>query len=182
MSFIDTPINGLKIFEPKIFKDSRGYFFESFNKKAFLEVGIDTDFVQDNQSFSTYGTMRGLHLQTGSMAQAKLVRVLKGTVLDVAIDLRRDSPTFGKHFTIELSSENHKHLYIPRNFAHGFIVLSETAEFFYKVDNYYSPKDEYGIMHSDPAFNIDWKIPAEQMLIAEKDKNLASFEDFKKTL
>lgn len=182
MPFIETPIRDLIIFEPKIFRDSRGYFFESFNKNTFIEAGITREFVQDNQSFSTFGTLRGLHLQVGAMVQAKLVRVLKGKVLDVAVDLRSDSPTFGQHFGIELSSENQKQLYIPRNFAHGFVVLSETAEFFYKVDNFYSPRDEYGIMYSDPLLNIDWKIPLENLLIADKDKNLASFEDFKKTL
>lgn len=182
MPFIETPIKDLLIFEPKIYQDSRGYFFESFNKKTFLEVGITNEFVQDNQSFSNYGTLRGLHLQRGEMPQAKLVRVLSGKVLDIAVDLRQNSPTFGQHFSIELSAENQKQLYIPRYFAHGFIVLSEKADFFYKVDNFYSPKDEYGIIYSDPQLNIDWKLPIQDISIASKDSNLSSFEDFKKTL
>ena len=182
MPFIETPLKNLMIFEPRIFHDSRGYFFESFNKNIFMEVGIVREFVQDNHSFSTYGALRGLHFQRGEMSQAKLIRVLKGKVLDVTVDLRPDSPTFGQHFSYELSEENHKQIYIPRNFAHGFIVLSEVAELFYKVDNFYSSKDECGINYSDPQLKIDWKVPSQYMIISDRDKNLLSFENFKKTI
>ena len=182
MPFIETPIKDLLVFEPKIFNDPRGYFFESFNQRTFAEAGIERPFVQDNQSFSTYGTLRGLHLQKGNAVQAKLVRVLQGSVLDVAIDLRVDSPSFGKHFSIELTAENKKQLYVPRGFAHGFVVLSEIAEFFYKCDNFYVPGSELGIIYNDKKLNIDWVVPEEKLILSDKDKILLSFDEAKRHL
>lgn len=179
MPFIETPIKDLLVFEPKVFKDARGYFFESYNQRTFAEAGIERPFVQDNQSFSTYGILRGLHMQKGEAAQAKLVRVLQGTVLDVAVDLRKNSKTFGQHFSIELSSENQKQLYVPRGFAHGFVVLSEVAEFFYKCDNFYVKDAELGVIYNDPILNIDWRIPKEKLLLADKDLSLSSFDEMK---
>lgn len=173
MPFLETPIQDLWVFEPQVFEDKRGYFFESFNQKTFQQAtGLDVNFVQDNQSKSGYGVLRGLHFQLGEHAQAKLVRVLSGAVLDVAVDLRLHSPTFGKHFTVELSAENRRQLFIPRGFAHGFIVLSETAEFFYKCDNYYAPKHEGGVIYNDADLGIDWGVPEAQLIVSEKDKNL----------
>ncbi|MGB0806693.1 MAG: dTDP-4-dehydrorhamnose 3,5-epimerase, partial [Salibacteraceae bacterium] len=152
MNFIETKLKGCFVIEPKIFGDKRGYFLESFNFKKFNEaIGYEVDFIQDNQSFSSYGVLRGLHLQTGKDAQAKLVRVLSGKVLDVAVDVRPGSETYGEHVAVELSHENKKQLFVPRGFAHGFVVLSETAEFFYKVDNYYAPQSESGLLFNDPA-------------------------------
>ncbi|MBC8045748.1 MAG: dTDP-4-dehydrorhamnose 3,5-epimerase [Fimbriimonadaceae bacterium] len=177
MPFIDTHISGLFIFEPKVFEDIRGYFFESFNEKTFEEKGINTNFVQDNQSKSSYGVLRGLHYQLNPFAQAKLVRVISGEVLDVALDIRNGSSTFGKHFSIILSAENRKQLYIPRGFAHGFVVLSETAEFFYKCDNFYSKENDAGIIYNDNQLQIDWKIPVDKLNISDKDKNLPLFTD-----
>mgnify|MGYP006246802901 CR=1 FL=1 len=177
MPFKETPIPGLVIFEPKVFEDCRGYFFESFNAKVFDELGIDTNFVQDNQSKSTYGVLRGLHFQRGPYAQAKLVRVLSGEVLDVAVDLRKDSPTHGQHFSIILSGENKTQLYVPRGFAHGFVVLSETAEFFYKCDNFYSRENEDGIIFNDPDLSIDWQVPESDLIVSEKDKVLPRFKE-----
>ena len=165
-----TPLEGLLIVEPKVFKDQRGYFFESYNKKLYAENGITDNFVQDNQSFSSYGVVRGLHYQLNPFAQSKLVRVLQGKIFDVAVDLRKDSPTFGQWFGVELSSENFLQLYIPRGFAHGFSVLSETAVVFYKCDNYYAPDYEEGILFDDPVLNIDWKVPIEKVIVSEKDK------------
>jgi len=175
MNITPTDFDDLYIIEPTVFEDSRGYFFESFHQKKFEDAtGIRCDFVQDNQSRSVYGVIRGLHLQVPPMAQAKLVRVLKGEVLDVVVDLRKDKPTFGKSFTINLSAENRLQLFIPRGFAHGIAVLSEEAEFFYKCDNYYSPENERGIMFNDASLNIDWKIDPEKRIISDKDqKNLA---------
>jgi dTDP-4-dehydrorhamnose 3,5-epimerase len=175
MPFIETGIQGLFVFEPKVFPDSRGYFFESYNKNIFTEQGINIDFVQDNQSSSTYGVIRGLHFQLPPYAQSKLVRVLSGRILDVAVDIRRGSPTFGKHFTIELSAENKKQLLLPHGFAHGFSVLSETAEVLYKCDAFYNKQSESGIMFNDPELNIDWQIPADLQVISEKDMNNPSF-------
>jgi len=177
MPFIETPIKDLIVFEPKIFNDSRGFFFESYNQRTFAEAGIERPFVQDNQSLSTYGTLRGIHLQRGEASQAKLVRVLQGAVLDVAVDLRVDSPTFGQHFSIELTAENKKQLYVPRGFAHGFVVLSEMAEFFYKCDNFYSPGSEVGIMFNDKTLNVDWMVPVEDLILSDKDKELLSFSE-----
>lgn len=177
MIFSETKLKGCFVLEPNVFNDNRGYFFESFNKERFNRgIGIAVNFVQDNQSFSSKGVIRALHYQTGEHAQAKLVRVLSGKVLDVAVDLRKNSPTFGEHISIELSSENKKQLFIPRGFAHGFIVLSDTVEFFYKCDNYYNKTSEGGIIFNDPTLNIDWKLPADQYKVSEKDLVLPTLE------
>lgn len=179
MPFTDTHIPGLFVFEPQVFADARGYFFESFNLKTFSDKGIREAFVQDNQSSSSYGVLRGLHYQLAPYAQAKLVRVISGEVLDVAVDIRQGSPTFGEHFSIVLSAENKKQLYIPRGFAHGFVVLSERAEFFYKCDNFYSKEHDAGIIFSDAQLGIDWKVPAEKLIISDKDKILPAFPEAK---
>lgn len=177
MNFIKTEIEGVYIIEPRIFRDARGYFFESYNAAEFACNGIDTVFVQDNQSQSSYGVIRGLHCQLGEHSQAKLVRVLQGRVLDVAVDIRPGSPTFGKHVSVELSAENQRQLFIPRHFLHGFSVLSETAVFAYKVDNLYCKESEFGIRYDDPEIGIDWKIPAEAVLTSEKDRIANSLKD-----
>jgi dTDP-4-dehydrorhamnose 3,5-epimerase len=169
MPFIQTPIPNLLVFEPKIHEDSRGYFFESFNLQTFRAEGIEINFVQDNQSSSNYGVIRGLHYQLNPYAQVKLIRVLSGRILDVAVDIRKGSPTFGKNFSIELSAENKKQLFIPAGFAHGFSVLSEQAEVFYKCDDFYSKTDEGGVNYADPSLNIDWKIDLKDALVSEKD-------------
>jgi len=169
MAFTKTHIEGLLIFEPRVFTDERGYFYESFNKNAFAEAGVQDEFVQDNQSKSTYGVLRGLHYQTGEHAQSKLVRVLEGSVLDVAVDIRPDSPTYGEYYAIELSAENQLQFYVPHGFAHGFLVLSDTATFFYKCDNFYNKASEGGIAYDDPTLNIDWQIPTKDLLLSEKD-------------
>lgn len=170
MNIIKTDIEGVLIIEPKVFGDDRGYFFESFSQKEFEKKVCKTTFVQDNESKSKYGVLRGLHFQKPPYAQAKLVRVVKGKVLDVAVDIRKDSPTFGKHVAIELSEENKRQLFIPKGFAHGFAVLSEEAVFQYKCDNYYAPQAEGGILWNDPALNIDWKLRIEDVILSEKDK------------
>lgn len=176
MRVIETKLQGCYILEPDVFIDDRGYFLETFNKVRFeAAVGQEINFVQDNQSFSKRGVVRALHYQRGDFAQAKLVRVLYGRVLDVAVDLRRNSPTFGEHFSIELSAENKKQLFIPRGFAHGFVTLSETAEFFYKCDNFYNQKAEGGIIFNDPTLNIDWKFPESDFIVSAKDKKLPEF-------
>lgn len=177
MNFIKTEIEGLVIIEPRIFRDARGYFFESYNAAEFARNGINAVFVQDNQSQSSYGVIRGLHCQLGEHSQAKLVRVLQGRVLDVAVDIRPGSPTFGKHVAVELSAENQRQLFIPRHFLHGFSVLSETAVFAYKVDNLYCKESEFGIRYDDPEIGIDWKIPAEAVLTSEKDRIANSLKD-----
>lgn len=169
MPFIETPISGLLVFEPKVFYDDRGYFFESFNARTWTEVGVDTPFVQDNQSRSTVGVLRGLHFQTGEMAQAKLVRVIEGEVLDVVVDIREGSPTYGQWYSIRLSNENKRQMYVPRGFAHGYVVLSDTAEFAYKCDNYYSKAHEGGIKFDDPNLAIDWEFDLAQVIVSEKD-------------
>jgi dTDP-4-dehydrorhamnose 3,5-epimerase len=169
MPFIKTELPDLLVFEPKVFEDSRGYFFESYNANVFKEAGIDIAFVQDNQSSSAYGVIRGLHFQLNPHAQSKLVRVLSGRILDVAVDLRKGSPTFGKSFTIELSAENKKQLFVPRGFAHGFSVLSERAEVMYKCDAFYHKQSEGGIRFDDPVLNIDWQIPLEKAVVSDKD-------------
>ncbi len=179
MPFIDTPIPGLYVFEPQVFADARGYFYESFNAQVFGAKGINTEFVQDNQSFSTKGVLRGLHYQLAPYAQAKLVRVITGEVLDVAVDIRKGSPTFGQHFSIVLSAENKKQLYIPRGFAHGFVVLSDTATFFYKCDNYYNKEHDAGIRFNDPAIGIDWQLDPSLIQVSEKDAALPFFADAK---
>lgn len=177
MQVEETKLKGCFIITPAVFKDSRGYFFESFNKSKFEALTkANGDFVQDNQSFSTYGTVRGLHMQVGDSAQAKLVRVLAGEVLDVAVDLRPGSDTYGEWFSIRLSAENNLQLYIPRGFAHGFSVLSETAVFAYKCDNYYDKAAEAGIRFDDTTLNIDWGVPAEAMQLSEKDLELPFFK------
>lgn len=180
--FTDTYIKDLLIFEPSIFTDHRGDFFESYNKKLFANAGITCDFVQDNQIASTYGVLRGLHFQTGKHAQAKLVRVLHGAVLDVAVDIRKNSLTFGKYFSIELSSNNNKQLFIPRGFAHGFVVLSDTAIFSYKCDNYYYKNAESGIYFQDPNLAIDWILPANDLIINQRDMQLQRLENFYQVL
>ena len=163
--------------EPIVFKDDRGYFFESFNANTFnASVGQKINFVQDNQSFSSKGVVRAIHYQTGEFAQAKLVRVLSGRVLDIAVDLRQDSPTFGQHIAIELSAENKKQLFVPRGFGHGFSVLSDTAEFFYKCDNFYNKASEGGIIYNDPELNIDWKLPINEIKVSQKDLELPTLE------
>jgi dTDP-4-dehydrorhamnose 3,5-epimerase len=170
MKVTKTEIDGVFIIEPQVFEDERGYFFESYNKEKLKEQGIDYDFIQDNQSKSKYGTIRGIHFQKGAYAQAKLVRVLEGTVLDVAVDLRKDSPTFGKHVEVELSAENRRQLMIPRGFGHGFSVLSETAVFAYKCDNVYNKASEGGLRYNDPKLGIDWKIDTDKAILSDKDK------------
>ena len=179
-NFIKTQIEGVYIIEPKIFKDSRGYFFESYNESEFIKNGITNRFVQDNQSKSSYGVIRGLHCQLGKHSQAKLVRVLQGKVLDVAVDIRRGSPTFGKHVAVELSDENMRQLFIPRDFLHGFSVLSDTAIFAYKVDNLYNKESEFGIRYDDPEIGVDWKLPTDKILTSEKDRLANKLQDIYK--
>ena len=179
MPFHKTEFPGLLVFEPVVYEDSRGYFFESYNEKIFQQQKIDLRFVQDNQSSSSYGVVRGVHYQLNPHAQTKLVRVLKGMVLDVAIDIRRNSPTYAKVFSIELSSKNKKQLLIPPGFAHGFSVLSERAAVFYKCDEFYDKETEAGIRYNDPSLGIDWKIPAEKIIISERDQQLPLLADCK---
>ena len=172
-----TKLEGCFIIHDTVFGDQRGYFFESFNKKTFLQqTGIDVDFVQDNQSRSQKGVLRGLHFQHSEFAQSKLVRVLEGKVLDIAGDLRKKSATYGQHIAVELSGESHTQFYVPRGFAHGFVVLSETATFFYKCDNYYNKAAEGGIIYNDPELGIDWGLPQEQLLLSEKDTVLPTLK------
>ncbi|MBR2412723.1 MAG: dTDP-4-dehydrorhamnose 3,5-epimerase [Alphaproteobacteria bacterium] len=177
MNFIKTEIDGVIIVEPRIFNDARGYFFESYNAAEFAANGIPNTFVQDNQSKSSYGVVRGLHCQLGEHAQAKLVRVLHGTVLDVAVDIRPGSPTFGKHVAVELSAENNRQLFIPRGFLHGFSVLSDTAIFAYKCDNLYAPQSEFGIRFDDPDIGIDWRVPADKIITSDKDNIAKGLKD-----
>ncbi|MDD4817998.1 MAG: dTDP-4-dehydrorhamnose 3,5-epimerase [Victivallaceae bacterium] len=169
MNIVKTEIDGVLIIEPKVFGDARGYFFESWNENSYQSAGITGRWVQDNESKSGYGVLRGLHYQAAPYAQAKLVRVISGTVLDVAVDIRRGSPTFGRHLAVELSGENKRQLYIPRGFAHGFAVLSEEVLFAYKCDNLYMPTHERGIAFDDPELGINWRIPADRMLLSPKD-------------
>ena len=179
MNFIKTELDGVVIIEPKIFKDERGYFFESYNEAEFVKNGIPNRFVHDNQSMSTYGVVRGLHCQLGDKSQAKLVRVLQGKVLDVAVDVRPDSPTFGKHVEVELSAENQRQLFIPKGFLHGFSVLSETAIFAYKCDNLYCKESEFGIRYDDPEIGVDWRIPTEKIITSQKDRLANKLRDLK---
>jgi len=175
-----TKLAGCFILEPNVFGDHRGYFFESYNEKSLNDaIGQDIHFVQDNQSFSSYGVIRGLHAQSGMYAQAKLVRVLKGAVLDVAVDFRPESPTYGQHITVLLSAENRCQLYIPRGFLHGFVVVSEQAEFFYKCDNFYYKDAEIGVRYDDPTLSIDWTIPIKDLILSEKDKELPFLDEIK---
>jgi len=177
MKVTEAKLKGCFIIEPTVFKDSRGYFFESFNEQNFEKLtGQNGHFVQDNQSTSTYGVIRGLHFQTGDFAQAKLVRVLEGKVLDVAVDIRPDSETYGEWVSVELSKENNLQLYVPRGFAHGFSVLSERAVFAYKCDNVYNKESEGGLRYDDPTLNINWGIPADKMNISDKDVILPHFK------
>jgi dTDP-4-dehydrorhamnose 3,5-epimerase len=175
MPFITTDFSGLLIFEPAVYKDDRGYFFESYNEQTFQREGIMNRFVQDNQSFSTYGVIRGLHYQLQPHAQAKLIRVLQGTIFDIAVDLRKDSPTYGKYMGIELSAGNRQQFLIPQGFAHGFSVLSETAEVSYKCDAFYDKDSEGGIRYDDPDLNIDWQVPAGKAIVSQKDLGLPVF-------
>ncbi len=173
-----TALQGCFIIHDTVFEDSRGYFFESFNRDTFYkQTGFDTNFVQDNQSCSSRGVLRGLHFQTGEFAQAKLVRVLEGKVLDVVVDIRKNSATFGEHVALELSEYSHTQLYIPRGFAHGFLVLSKRAVFFYKCDSYYNKQAEGGIMYNDPSLNIDWKLPVEELILSDKDQQNPFLKD-----
>ena len=177
MNFIPTKINGLYVLEPMVFEDDRGYFFESYNKALFENNGHELNFVQDNQSKSSYGVIRGLHYQLEPHSQYKLVRVIEGNVLDVAVDLRKGSPSYKKWFSIELSADNRKQLLIPRGFAHGYSVLSKFAVFCYKCDNLYNPKSERGIIYNDTSLNINWEMPEEDIIISQKDINLPSFNN-----
>lgn len=178
MEVIKTDIEGVVIIEPRIFKDARGYFFESFSAKEFQEKVCQTTFVQDNESFSSYGVVRGLHFQKPPYTQSKLVRVIKGAVLDVAVDLRKGSPTYGKHVAVELTGENHRQLFIPKGFAHGFSVLSDEVLFQYKCDNFYAPEADGGISIKDEELGIDWQIPTENALLSEKDLKHPLLKDF----
>ena len=178
MDFIKTPMEGLMVLQPRVFKDNRGYFFEAYNQNTLKEAGIECSFVQDNESFSCRGTVRGLHFQKPPFAQAKLVRVIQGTVYDVAVDLRAGSPTFGRWYGVELSGENKKQFFIPGGFAHGFSVLSETALFCYKCDNFYSRASEGGIYLYDRELGIDWRIPADKAVLSDKDRKNPSFAEY----
>lgn len=178
MEYINTEFRDLIVCQPKLLGDSRGYFYETFNEQRFKsQTGISVHFVQDNQSMSQYGVVRGLHMQGGEFSQAKLVRCIKGKVLDVVVDLRKNEPTFGKTFSVILSEENHTQLFIPRGFAHGFSVLSETAVFVYKCDNFYNPNFEIGLAYNDPKFAIDWQLPAADFIVSEKDQNNPAFAE-----
>jgi dTDP-4-dehydrorhamnose 3,5-epimerase len=176
MKVINEPLPGLKVIQPNVFEDARGYFYESYNADAFKKIGIPEEFVQDNQSLSNRGVLRGLHFQTPPMAQGKLVRVIQGSVLDVAVDLRKDSPTYGQHFTIELTGTNKLMFYVPVGFAHGFAVLEDQTIFSYKCTNLYSPENEGGIMWNDPTLNIDWQV--ESPSLSAKDEVNMNFNDF----
>lgn len=178
MEVIKTEIDGVLIIEPKVFGDHRGYFLESFNEREFaLKTGQELHFVQDNESKSCYGVVRGLHFQKGEKAQAKLVRVIKGRVLDVAVDIRPDSPTFGKYVSAELTAKNHRQLFIPKGFAHGFAVLSPEVVFQYKCDEFYCPEAEGAIAWDDPDLSIDWKLPAEDVILSDKDRRHPNLKD-----
>lgn len=178
MEVIKTAIEGLVIIEPKVFQDVRGYFFESFSQREFEEKVRKINFVQDNESMSSYGVMRGLHFQRPPFTQSKLVRCVKGKVLDVAVDIRKGSPTYGQHVAVELSEDNHRQFFVPRGFAHGFAVLSETAIFQYKCDNFYAPQADGGISIKDKTIDIDWQIPIENAILSEKDINHLCLKDF----
>jgi dTDP-4-dehydrorhamnose 3,5-epimerase len=179
MTIVKTEIEGVFVVEPRVFGDSRGYFFESFNQRDFAQqTGINVTFVQDNESCSHYGVVRGLHFQLPPYAQSKLVRVVEGRVLDVAVDIRHGSPTYGQHVAVELSAENKRQFFLPKGFAHGFAVLSETAIFQYKCDEYYHPEAEGAIAWDDPTLAIDWKVAATDVLLSEKDRHHQRFNDF----
>ena len=178
MKLVSTHISDLFVLEPKVFGDERGYFLESYQKQWFDENVGETTFIQDNESKSSRGVLRGLHFQRPPYSQAKLVRVIEGEVLDIAIDLRKDSKTYGQHYSLKLSAENKKQLFVPKGFAHGFVVLSESAIFSYKVDNVYSPSHDDGIIWNDPVLNIDWNLDEESISLSEKDQKLQSFTEF----
>lgn len=183
MRIEQTPLKDCFIIHEKVHGDARGYFVETYNQRDFkAATGLEIEFVQDNQSRSTKGVLRGLHMQRGSSAQAKLVRVLEGAVLDIAVDLRKGSPSFGQHYAIELTADNHKQFFVPAGFAHGFVVLSETATFFYKVDKFYEPGNEVGIMYNDQDLNIDWRLAESEIILSEKDKTLGSFKEYSDSL
>ena len=183
MTIEQTPLKDCFIIHDKVHGDARGYFIETYNSRDFkAATGLEIEFVQDNQSRSSKGVLRGLHMQKGTAAQAKLVRVLEGAVLDVAVDLRKGSPSFGQHYAIELTAENRKQFYVPAGFAHGFLVLSEYATFFYKVDKFYEPVNEVGIMYNDKDLNIDWQMPTSELIFSEKDKTLGSFAEYAASL
>ena len=183
MKIIQTSLPGVLIIEPDVYGDDRDYFYESFNEKRFQEqAGINTNFIQDNESKSKYGVVRGLHFQKGEFAQAKLVHVAKGRILDVAVDIRKDSPTFGQYVATELSDSNHRQLYIPRGYAHGFSVLSDEAVFQYKCDNYYEPKAEGGVSWDDPQIGIDWQLPNDVITLSDKDKKHPLLKDICESL
>lgn len=177
MPFTATEFPGLMVYEPKVFGDDRGYFFESYNEKVFRAEGVSYSFIQDNQARSSYGVVRGLHFQLAPYAQTKLIRVLEGSILDVVVDLRVGSPSYGKVYSIELSAENKLQLLVPKGFAHGYSVLSETAEVLYKCDTFYNKSAEGGVLFNDPALAIDWKIPADKMVLSDKDKVYPVFAD-----
>jgi dTDP-4-dehydrorhamnose 3,5-epimerase len=178
MTIIPTPLEGCLVIKPRIFNDDRGYFFEAFNQQRFADAtGFDVNFIQDNQSYSTKGVLRGLHLQKGQSSQAKLVRVTKGEVLDVAVDLRKESATYGQHCSVVLTEKNNEQFFIPRGFAHGFIVLSDEAVFQYKCDNYYNKESEGGLHYADPDLNIDWQLSGNDVLVSEKDLELPFLKD-----
>lgn len=179
MPFVQTGFQGLLIFEPVVLEDNRGYFFESYNQHIFALEGLNVQFVQDNQSKSSYGVIRGLHYQLAPHAQSKLVRVLYGTIIDVAVDIRKGSSTYGKAFTIQLSAENKKQLLVPKGFAHGYSVISETAEILYKCDEFYNKEAEAAIKYNDPALLIDWQVPAGKIVVSEKDQSAPAFADAK---
>lgn len=178
MEVIKTALEGVVIIEPRVFKDDRGYFFESFSQREFEEKVRPINFVQDNESMSSYGVMRGLHFQAPPFTQSKLVRCVKGKVLDVAVDIRKGSPTYGQHVAVELSEENHRQFFVPRGFAHGFAVLSETAIFQYKCDNFYAPQADGGISIKDDSLDIDWQIPMDKAILSEKDLKHLCLKDF----
>lgn len=178
MEVINTEIDGVVIIEPRVFEDARGYFFESFSQREFDEKVAPITFVQDNESMSSYGVMRGLHFQCPPFSQAKLVRCVKGSVLDVAVDIRKGSPTYGKHVSVLLTEDNHRQFFVPRGFAHGFAVLSETAVFQYKCDNYYAPQADAGISILDASLGIDWQIPTDKAILSEKDTKHEMLKDF----
>lgn len=177
MNIIKTAIDGVVIIEPKVFGDHRGYFFESFSERDFNSLVREVRFVQDNESKSSYGVLRGLHFQKPPHAQSKLVKVVKGAVLDVAVDIRKGSPTFGQHVAVELTEDNHRQFFIPRGFAHGFVVLTDAVIFQYKCDNFYAPQSEGAIAWNDPDLGIDWKVPADRIILSEKDTNHPQLKD-----
>lgn len=183
MQIEETPLKDCYLIHDTVFKDNRGYFFESFNRQTFAKLsGLDVNFVQDNQSASTRGVLRGLHFQNGDAAQAKLVRVLQGSVLDVAVDIRKNSPTFGQHFSVTLTADSHTQFFVPRGFAHGFVVLSDTATFFYKCDNYYNKQAEGGLMYNCPQLAINWQLPESEFILSEKDLHNPTLQQLLQTL